>query len=127
MKVESFLESVYKKALAKASSISSIEEYASIYTFLKPIISRAEYCKGVLTVVITSLVYKIHHPEQDIRNHQVGIQGGYFGRSFDSKYITPFLQSNGWPAMKESGWLTRSLEQKVPYNRIIQVQSLRWK
>ena len=67
-----------------------------------------------MTVVITSLVYKIQNPKQDIRNHQTSIENGYSGRSFDSKFITPFLKSVKFPAMAESGWLTRSLEQKVP-------------
>lgn len=83
---------------------------------LSEIIQYSESAKGVLTVFITSLVYKVFHPEQDIRNHQEGIAGGYSGRTFDSRYITPFLKKCKFPAMAESGWLTRSLEQKVPYS-----------
>lgn len=42
---------------------------------------------------------------------------GYSGRSFDTKYVTPFLKSKKFAgAMRESGWLTRSLEQNIPYN-----------
>lgn len=81
------------------------------------IIKRSEAAKGVLTVTLTSLVYKILLPEQDIRRHQTSIPGGYSGRTFDTANITPFLRENGFPAMAESGWLTRSLEQKVPYDR----------
>src|SRR5690606_5614819 len=77
---------------------------------------RSESAKAVLTVVITSLTYKIQNPEQDIRNHQTSIENGYSGRTFDTKYITPFLKKVKFPAMTESGWLTRSLEQKVPYD-----------
>lgn len=42
---------------------------------------------------------------------------GYSGRSFDTKYITPFMKFK-FPkiAMRESGWLTRSLEQLEPYD-----------
>jgi len=43
--------------------------------------------------------------------------GGYSGRTFDSKNITPFLKASKFPAMSESGWLTRALEQKVPYDK----------
>lgn len=57
------------------------------------------------------------HPEQDIRNHQDSIEGGYSGRTFDNKNITPFLKQCKFPAMAESGWLTRSLEQKIPYDK----------
>ena len=75
--------------------------------------------RGIWTVAITSLFYKIYHPDQDIRKHQntdVPYTGGYSGRSFDTSYITPALTELKFPSMAESGWLTRSLEQKSPYN-----------
>jgi len=57
------------------------------------------------------------NPNQDTRFHQANLPGGYSGRSFDTKYITPFLKKMQFAsAMKESGWLTRSLEQNVPYD-----------
>jgi DNA (cytosine-5)-methyltransferase 1 len=67
-------------------------------------------------VIITSTAYKILFPEQDIRYHQEQLQGGYSGRTFDTRYTTPFLQKH-FPhfAMAESAWLTRSLEQPHPY------------
>ncbi len=34
----------------------------------------------------------------------------------DTHYVTPFLKSVGFPSMAESGWLTRSLEQSMPYD-----------
>lgn len=81
------------------------------------IVSRSESQKGVLTVIITGAVYKLLHPEQDVRIHQSNMTGGYSGRTFDTRYITPFLKANNFPAMAESGWLTRSLEQALPYNK----------
>jgi DNA (cytosine-5)-methyltransferase 1 len=84
---------------------------------LDTILTYAESAKGVLTVILTSLVYKFFNPEQDIRLHQSSIPGGYSGRTFDSKFITPFLKSARFPAMAESGWLTRSLEQKQSYTK----------
>lgn len=83
---------------------------------LRTIVEASEAAKAVLTVVLTSAVYKHIHPEQDIRRHQSSIEGGYSGRTFDSQYITPFLKAQKFPAMAESGWLTRSLEQKMPYD-----------
>lgn len=68
-------------------------------SYLEAIVNRVENCKGVLTVITTSLVYKIYHPEQDVRKHQVSIKGGYSGRVFDTHHITPFFQSKGWQAM----------------------------
>ncbi len=72
--------------------------------------------KGVLTVLITSLVHKLHNPDQDIRLHQDNMDGGYSGRGVDTKYVTPFMKEMGFPSMAESGWLTRSLEQNLPYD-----------
>ena len=93
---------------------SDLNETLQIH--LKEILNRSESAKAVSTVILTSAVYKALNPEQDIRNHQTSIPNGYSGRTYDSKYITPFLKTQKFPAMAESGWLTRSLEQKIPYN-----------
>lgn len=107
----------YEDAVRKHTSgeVYAFEE--SIEQALELVMRRSESAKGVYTVLLTSIVYKLLHPDQDIRKHQASILGGYSGRSFDSQYITPFLKEQGFPAMAESGWLTRSLEQKVPYDR----------
>lgn len=80
------------------------------------VVEFSEKQKGVLTVIVTGLVYKYFHPEQDVRLHQTSLPDGYSGRTFDTKNITPFLRKHNFPCMAESGWLTRSLEQKVPYD-----------
>jgi DNA (cytosine-5)-methyltransferase 1 len=84
---------------------------------LKTIIDNAESQKGVLGVTLTSIIFKICNPAQDIRYHQEGMKGGYSGRTFDTNYITPFLKDK-FPhyAMAESAWLTRSLEQPHIYD-----------
>lgn len=71
--------------------------------------------KGVYTVLVTLLYYKILHPEQDVRIHQTQLPNGFSGRSFDTQNVTPILKELGLPSMAESGWLTRSLEQPYPY------------
>ena len=112
-----FLADTYDEAMRKASGRMEIQSELSddVCCYLDIIIKNAEASKGVLAVVVTSMVYKLFNPEQDIRLHQKSIEGGYAGRTFDSTYITPFLRSHKFPAMEESGWLTRSLEQKSPY------------
>lgn len=70
---------------------------------------------GVYTVLVTLLIHKILHPQQDIRFHQKKLPNGFSGRTIDTKYITPTLKSLGLPSMAETGWLTRSLEQKALY------------
>lgn len=114
-----FLESHYNDAMSKASGKKEAESPLPqpVKEHLDEIINMAESSKAVMTVVATSLVYKCLHPEQDVRLHQSSIPDGYSGRTFDSNYITPFLKEHRFPAMAASGWLTRSLEQKVAYDR----------
>lgn len=117
--VSEFLTEQYNSAMTSVGSKETITSdlNEAEHALLNIILQYSEQAKGVLTVFVTSIVYKILNPEQDIRNHQDSIEGGYSGRTFDSKNITPFLKKCKFPAMAESGWLTRSLEQKVPYDK----------
>ncbi len=112
------LESAYENAKGKPleSFLSALPKKCA--KDLTLIVEQAESQKGVLGVVLTSAAYKILAPSQDIRKHQDHMDGGYSGRTFDTKYVTPFLKSK-FPhfAMAESAWLTRSLEQPRPYDR----------
>lgn len=114
-----FLEKTFDQSMKLVGSDDKIKSDLpkTITKHLDVILSKSESSKGVLTVILTSLVYKTLNPTQDIRNHQSSIVNGYSGRTFDTKHITPFLKSLKFPAMAESGWLTRSLEQKVPYDK----------
>jgi DNA (cytosine-5)-methyltransferase 1 len=108
------LKSVYADAFAKESFTGEISP--STKNSIDHIIESSENSKGVFTVAVTSIVQKIYDPSQDVRLHQRQIPGGYSGRTIDTAYITPFLKDKGFPAMVESGWLTRSLEQPHPYD-----------
>ncbi len=79
------------------------------------LVSRSESNKGIVTVFVTLMLYKYMHPEQDIRFHQAQLPNGFAGRGIDQQYVTPFMKKMSFPAMAESGWLTRSLEQPHPY------------
>ena len=113
----------YKKCREKLEDIlnSAINESSFsikddvLKTNLDIILENSEKKKGVLAVVVTSLIKKIMDPKQDIRKHQDKMNDGYSGRSLDFHVVTPFLKENQFPAMAESGWLTRSLEQSQPY------------
>jgi DNA (cytosine-5)-methyltransferase 1 len=112
------LENAYGNAKGKPiESIMSALPKKSVED-LTLVVEQAESQKGVLGVVLTSTAYKIFDPSQDIRKHQEHMDGGYSGRTFDTKYVTPFLKRR-FPhfAMAESAWLTRSLEQPRPYDR----------
>lgn len=111
-----FLENLYSEANSLIS-IDSIDLSQNQLKWVKAIYEHEETFKGVYTVLITSLVYKCLYPKQDVRCHQYNMENGYSGRTFDTKYVTPFLKSKQfYGAMKESGWLTRSLEQNLPYD-----------
>lgn len=103
--------------IAKACSISDIKDIPTkVVAYLNVIGENSYKRKGVYTVLTTLLYYKYLHPEQDVRIHQAQLKGGFSGRSFDTANVTPILRKNNLPAMAESGWLTRSLEQPYPYD-----------
>lgn len=110
------LERIYKEA-SQTKNINDFGLTQKQQTWTNHIVEYEETCKGVYSVLVTSLTYKILNPTQDVRRHQASLENGYSGRSFDTRHITPFLkQKQFYGAMKESGWLTRSLEQNLPYN-----------
>lgn len=116
MSVEEFIESVYTKALSLSKDDIGLTE--DQLNLILNIVEKEETLKGVFTVLTTSLIYKSLYPMQDIRLHQANMDNGYSGRTFDTKYVTPFLKAKKFSgAMKESGWLTRSLEQNLPYDK----------
>lgn len=106
------LKSIYNLSFL----ISDIKDIPTEYVkYLSIIADQVYQQKGVYTVLVTLLVHKSLFPEQDIRNHQSGMAGGFSGRTIDTQFITPTLKELGLPSMAESGWLTRSLEQPIPY------------
>ncbi|MGZ9755620.1 DNA (cytosine-5-)-methyltransferase [Mycoplasma sp. 246B] len=116
MDITTFLENIYKESLT-FTSVDKTNLNNKQKHNIQIIVDHEEGYKGVFTVLVTSLVYKILHPHQDIRLHQANMKNGYSGRSFDAKYITPFLKQKQFlGAMKESGWTTRTLEQNFAYN-----------
>ena len=112
--VRSILEDTYQLAESSESTYSDLSE--SQVNWVKTIIEKAESFRGVLTVLITSLVKKIEDPDQDVRYHQKKLTNGYSGRGFDTLHVTPFMTEKFRRfAMSTTGWMTRSLEQRHPY------------
>ncbi len=110
------LENLYEEAKHFYYENKEISIDSSLKSYLDVILSRVEQNKGVLSVLITLLVYKLYNPSQNIKLHRAEFEGGFSGRTLDTKCVTPFMKSKDFPAMKESGWLTRSLEQPHPYD-----------
>lgn len=115
-KIQNILESLYEKAerIYYGNGAVNIEE--DLKNYLDTILGRSEENKAVLSVLITLIVYKLYNPSQNIKLHRAEFDGGFSGRTIDTKCVTPFMKSKGFPAMAESGWLTRSLEQPHPYD-----------
>lgn len=112
------LNLAYEKALdlTQKNESESIPIDLKVKEQVRSIVSRAEDNKGIIAVLTTLLSHKLVTPAQDIRNHQVQITNGFSGRTIDKDFITPWIKEHSFPAMSESGWLTRSLEQAVPYD-----------
>lgn len=110
-----YLENIYNRALENINTELNTLTLKQLND-VKAIVEKEETFKGVFTVLVSSLTYKSLYNKQDIRYHKADLPNGYSGRSFDTKYVTPFLKSKKFfGAMKESGWLTRSLEQQHPF------------
>lgn len=117
MNEQQWLESVYEQASdLYENNVPLPPLTAEDENHLQTIIEYQEKSKGVLTVLVTLFVKKVHSPNQDIRLHQARFEGGFSGRTLDTKSVTPFMRAKRFPHMSESGWLTRSLEQAHPYN-----------
>lgn len=107
------LYSIAEQAVSENDFSTNLSE--SNRKYIAEVVSEAEQNKGMLAVLLTLFCHKIFNPAQDIRNHQASIPNGFGARTIDSKYITPFLKSKDFPAMAESGWLTRAFEHPEPY------------
>lgn len=121
LEISNFIAMNHKQKLLTIYNLSvnieSIKQQLpeKLITYIDIIAKNCFKQKGVYTVLITLLVHKIIEPKQDIRYHQSSMSGGFSGRTIDTQYITPTLKELKLPAMAESGWLTRSLEQPYPY------------
>jgi len=119
-RVEKLLEDIYNNSEKGEFRLINEDDKKKIETIVENIDSH----KAVATALITSLVKKVLDPSQDVRYHKVDFgrpewdKKGYSARSFDTNNITPWMKKRftRW-AMKESAWLTRSIEQPHPFTR----------
>lgn len=114
------LEEIYTQVLAELEAHDFVATppknlNSEVIVWINKIAEKSESFLGVLNVTVTSLTEKSVNPSQDIRRHQAKMDGGYSGRTLDTRTIAPWLKSKKLKSMVESGWLTRSLEQDSPY------------
>lgn len=113
---EDILNEIYMQAILETAKTDySTKLTKDITARIETVVAHSETNKGIVAVLVTLLIHKIVNKEQDIRYHQAQLKNGFSGRNIDKAVITPFLKSVSFPAMAESGWLTRSLEQAHPY------------
>lgn len=83
---------------------------------IETLIKNLNQNKYLYSILITSLVEKIVHPNQDIRYAQTELVGGYSNRSTDQNHVTPFLKHHGLTACATSGAESgRNFERPYPY------------
>ena len=116
-RAENALNSVYVDAESLEGDYKKLGLTESQLDRIETISKYATAQKGVVTVLVTLLTKKIITPSQDVRQHKAELQGGFSGRTLDTKIITPLmLKKFGIHfAMAESGWLSRTLEQSEAY------------
>ena len=116
--IKNVLELAYQKAVTlDLENLENIKLEKKQLEWISIIADNIENQTGVVTVLITSFVKKIVKPTQDIRAHKKELKGGYSGRTLDTAVVTPFMLDTFGPrfSMKESGWLSRTLEQSQAY------------
>lgn len=69
-------------------------------------------CRGA---ALTLAIYKILHPEQDIRSHKAEYENGFSARGVDHSVTVPFLIQKGLPYNVDTHWLSQTLSYSQPY------------
>ena len=116
-KAKDALNSAYVNALSLGKEFEKLGLTKTQLGRIETISKYAAKQKAAVTVLVTLLTKKIISPSQDVRQHKKELPAGFSGRTLDTEIITPFmLKKFGIHfAMAESGWLTRSFEQKALY------------
>lgn len=83
---------------------------------IETIVNNLQHNKYLFSILLTGLVEKLVHPQQDIRSIQADLPGGYSNRSTDQIQVTPFLKRNGLTCCAASGMESgRNLERPISH------------
>jgi hypothetical protein len=83
---------------------------------VRTLVGNFSHNKYLYSILLTGLVEKLVHPEQDIRNVQVEMPGGYSNRQTDQNHITPFLKRHNLKHCAASGMESgRNFERPFPH------------
>lgn len=102
------------EAASKTGSIDTLVEAIGIEQ-AKTIVLLANTKHAARGAAITLAIYKVLHPEQDIRNHKSEYPNGFSARGVDTKVTVPFLSEKDLPYNVESHWLSQTLSFAGPF------------
>jgi DNA (cytosine-5)-methyltransferase 1 len=90
--------------------------HKSVAEGIETLVGNLSQSKYLFSILITGLVEKLVHTDQDIRYTQEKLPGGYSNRSTDQICITPFLQRYGLTSCAKSGAESgRNFERPFPH------------
>lgn len=90
---------------------------SSILDAIETVIDNKSANKYLFSILLACCIKKLSEPAQDIRIAQDNMQGGYSNRSFDQRYITPFLKRYGYTHCEASGLESgRNFERPLPWD-----------
>jgi DNA (cytosine-5)-methyltransferase 1 len=80
------------------------------------IINNLKSNKYLFSILLTCLIEKLVHPDQDIRYAKAELNKGYSNRTTDESYVTPFLKEHCLTSCAASGTESgRNFERPYPY------------
>jgi DNA (cytosine-5)-methyltransferase 1 len=84
---------------------------------IETIINNTSENKYLFSILLTCCIKKLLSPSQDIRIGQDNMSGGYSNRSFDQRFVTPFLKRYGYTHCEASGLESgRNFERPHPWD-----------
>jgi len=112
------LEQIYSQAIERCKNKPPSKHVQAVMEHVDLIITKIDKQKSQVSVLVTSCLEKIRHPEQDIRYHRVEFERGYSARVLDTKVTTPFFKKY-FPryAHKESAFLSMSTRERIPWTK----------
>lgn len=115
-KLLAVLDECYKTAEEESNKESLADLIAVVgEEKAKTIIELASTEHAARGAALTLGIYKIVHPEQDVRKHKSEYAGGFYARGIDSKVTVPYLSQHGLPCNVDTHWLSQTLSFAGPF------------
>lgn len=122
--LEGILRECYDNAEIESKKDNMDELVYYIGEDSKTIIELANTKHAARGAALTLAIYKVLHPEQDIRNHKAEYENGFSARGIDTKVTVPFLEKHGLPYNVESHWLSQTLSFAGPFTPDLELKTV---